>query len=65
MCTRFFPHVQRLIRRRIRSVMLAVGVLGDYGTAAPDLVERDSRPRARLPLDLVAFSGRWSTPVQL
>jgi nitroreductase len=45
--------------------MLAVGVLGDYATAAPELVERDSRPRARLPLDKIAFSGRWGQPAEL
>jgi nitroreductase len=45
--------------------MLAVGVLGDYATAPPDIVERDVRPRARLPLDQIAFAGRWGTPVKL
>lgn len=45
--------------------VLAVGVLGDYATAAPELVERDSRPRARLPLDHIAFSGRWGQPAKL
>lgn len=42
--------------------VLAVGVLGDYATAAPELVERDSRPRARLPIDEIAFSGSWGAP---
>lgn len=39
--------------------VVAVGVLGDYATAAPEVVERDSRPRERLPLDQIAFTGRW------
>ena len=42
--------------------VLAIGVLGDYATAAPELVERDSRPRTRLPLGEIAFSGTWGTP---
>lgn len=41
--------------------VLAVGMLGDYATADPGLVERDSRPRTRLPLGEIAFSGRWGS----
>jgi nitroreductase len=43
--------------------VLALGTLGDYATAAPDLVERDSRPRTRLPLDEIAFAGTWGAPL--
>jgi nitroreductase len=39
--------------------VLAVGSLGDYSTADPAIVERDSKPRERLPLEQVAFAGRW------
>jgi nitroreductase len=39
--------------------VLAVGSLGDYSTADPAIVERDSTPRERLPLEQVAFAGRW------
>lgn len=42
--------------------VLAVGTLGDYATADPALVERDSRARARLPLTDIAFSGAWGSP---
>jgi nitroreductase len=45
--------------------IVGVGVLGDYATAPPELVERDSRPRVRLPLGQVAFAGRWDRPVVL
>ena len=37
--------------------MVAVGSLGDYSTAPPEIVERDSLPRERLPLEDVAFVG--------
>lgn len=43
--------------------VLAVGSLGDYATADPALVERDSRVRTRLPLAEIAFSGAWGSPV--
>lgn len=43
--------------------VVAVGSLGDYAGAPPDLVERDSRPRARLALDEVAFAQRWGRPM--
>lgn len=39
--------------------VLALGALGDYATADPAVVERDSKPRERLPLERVAFAGRW------
>lgn len=42
--------------------VLAVGTLGDYSTADPAIAERDSLPRERLPLEQVAFSGRWGVP---
>jgi nitroreductase len=42
--------------------VLAVGTLGDYATADPAIVERDSAPRERLPLEQVAFSGSWGSP---
>ncbi|KAA0097793.1 nitroreductase [Mycolicibacterium sp. P1-18] len=42
--------------------VLAVGTLGDYSTADPAIVERDSKPRERLPLEQVAFASRWGTP---
>lgn len=42
--------------------VLAVGTLGDYASADPALVERDSRPRTRLPLEEVAFAGTWGAP---
>ncbi|MEU0498566.1 nitroreductase family protein [Mycobacterium sp. NPDC006124] len=41
--------------------VLAVGTLGDYSTVDAAIVERDSQPRERLPLEQVAFTGRWST----
>lgn len=44
--------------------VLAVGALGDYTTAPPDLVERDSRTRTRRPLSDIAFSGTWGSPVR-
>lgn len=45
--------------------IVAVGMLGDYATAAQELIERDSRPRARLALDEIAFSGQWGRPLRL
>jgi nitroreductase len=45
--------------------VVAVGTLGDYAGAPPDLVERDSRPRARLALDEVAFAQRWGRPLPI
>jgi nitroreductase len=40
-------------------VMVAVGSLGDYAAAPQEIVERDSLPRERLPLEDVAFAGAW------
>jgi nitroreductase len=39
----------------------AVGSLGDYAQLAPEIAERDGRPRERLPLDQVVlnWSGTW------
>lgn len=42
--------------------VLAVGALGDYASADERIVERDARPRERLPLSEVAFAIRWGTP---
>ena len=45
---------------QVRPLMvIAIGSLADYATVAPDIAERDSKPRTRRPLDEVAFSGRW------
>jgi nitroreductase len=41
--------------------VLAVGTLGDYSTADEAVVERDSQARERLPLEQVAFTGRWGS----
>jgi nitroreductase len=42
-------------------VVVAVGALGDYAKAAQEIVERDLRPRERLPLENVAFTGTWGS----
>ncbi len=39
--------------------VLAVGALGDYSAAEQAIVDRDSQPRERLPLEEVAFASRW------
>jgi nitroreductase len=39
--------------------VVAVGSLGDYDSAPPEIVDRDAQGRARLPLEDVAFVGRW------
>jgi nitroreductase len=39
--------------------VVAVGSLGDYDNAPPEIVDRDAKGRDRLPLDEVAFAGRW------
>jgi nitroreductase len=44
---------------------VAVGSLGDYGNAPPEIVERDAQGRQRLPLDEVTFAGRWGKPLSL
>lgn len=43
--------------------VVAVGTLGDYSVADPAIVERDGRPRERLPLNQIAFGGRWGIPL--
>jgi nitroreductase len=43
--------------------VVAVGSLGDYDNAPPEIVERDSQGRRRLALDEVAFVGRWGQPL--
>jgi len=48
----------------VRAVaVVAVGSLGDYANAPQAIVERDAQGRQRLPLDAVAFAGRWGTPL--
>jgi nitroreductase len=42
--------------------VVAVGSLGDYSTVDPAVIERDARGRQRLPLDDIAFAGRWGEP---
>jgi nitroreductase len=41
--------------------VVAVGSLGDYSTAPPEIVERDALPRERLALEDVTFVGRWGS----
>lgn len=43
--------------------VIAVGMLGDYAHVDEAITERDSRPRERLPLDQIAFGGRWGIPL--
>ena len=50
--------------------IVAVGTLGDYATAPPELIERSSHQvdlpigqRTRLALDEIAFAGRWGRPM--
>jgi nitroreductase len=45
--------------------VVAVGSLGDYDEAPPEIVERDAQGRSRLPLDQVAFTGGWGEPLPL
>jgi nitroreductase len=45
--------------------VVAVGSLGDYENAPPEIVERDAQGRRRLPLREVAFAGRWGTALSL
>jgi len=42
--------------------VVAVGKLGDYASAEQRFVERDAAPRERLPLEDIAFAGRWGQP---
>lgn len=43
-------------------MVVAVGSLGDYSAADPQIAERDAKPRARRPLAEVAFSDTWGRP---
>lgn len=43
--------------------VVAVGTLGDYSAADPAIAERDGRPRERLPLKQIAFSGSWGNAI--
>jgi hypothetical protein len=43
--------------------VVAVGSLGDYDNAPPEIVERDAQGRGRLPLNEVAFAERWGRPL--
>lgn len=43
-------------------MVIAVGRLGDYAGADPEVAERDARPRNRMPLERVAFAGTWERP---
>ena len=45
--------------------VVAVGSLGDYDNAPQEIVERDAKGRQRLPLEVVAFAGRWGRPLSL
>ena len=45
--------------------VVAVGSLGDYENAPPEIVERDAQGRERLPLGDIAFGGSWGTPLPL
>lgn len=42
--------------------VVAVGSLGDYDGVAPEVAERDSRPRQRLDLDRIAYRDTWGRP---
>lgn len=43
--------------------ILAIGRLAtDQSILAPEIRERDAWPRTRLPLDEIAFAGRWGAP---
>jgi nitroreductase len=43
-------------------MVIAVGSLDDYATADPQILERDSMPRERLPLEQIAFRQTWGRP---
>ncbi|MGV0815312.1 nitroreductase family protein [Mycolicibacterium boenickei] len=43
--------------------VVAVGRLGDYAEVDDAIAERDGRPRERLPLEQIAFGGRWGIPL--
>jgi nitroreductase len=42
--------------------VVAVGSLGDYSQAPPEVIERDALSRQRLPLEEVVFAGTWGQP---
>ncbi|MBV9513969.1 MAG: nitroreductase family protein [Mycobacteriaceae bacterium] len=44
--------------------VVAVGALGDYAEAPPEILERDAIGRQRLPLEEIAFAGSWGRPFQ-
>ncbi|MFM9034108.1 MAG: nitroreductase family protein [Mycobacterium sp.] len=51
------------IPEKVRPLMvIAVGFLADYAAVSPEIAERDSKPRQRLPLEDVAFGGSWGRP---
>jgi nitroreductase len=41
--------------------VVALGSLGDYDKAPPEVLERDAQGRGRLPLEAVAFAGTWGS----
>lgn len=43
--------------------VIAIGTLGDYAHVDEAIAERDGRPRERLPLEEIAFGGRWGIPL--
>ncbi|HKH53275.1 MAG TPA: nitroreductase family protein [Mycobacterium sp.] len=45
--------------------VVAVGSLGDYDNAPPEIVDRDAQGRGRLPLEDVAFAGTWGQSLKL
>jgi nitroreductase len=45
--------------------VVAVGALGDYDNAPPEIIERDAQGRQRLPLKDVVFSGSWGRSLAL
>jgi nitroreductase len=42
--------------------VVAVGLLGDYASVDPAVIERDARGRQRLSLEDIAFADRWGRP---
>lgn len=45
--------------------LMAIGTIADDPSTLPeDIRERDERPRTRLPLQEVAFTDRWGTPLR-
>jgi hypothetical protein len=42
--------------------IVAVGSLADSAEVPDEIVERDSLPRHRMPLEEVAFAGSWGRP---